>query len=262
MNIKINSRLFRTIFFSLGLYLIFLFLLAPAQSFIWLLSKPLPNVTATDLQGSFIRGEAGAFFWQSNRLGSLSWYLSPLAWLQGGIGWQWQIHHPQQQHGLLEGETGYRINSDRYGNLTVKEWPLADWVNLLEEIPLPVALTGAMAKGNIQFLIRHGSFKELAGAADIKDLALISPSIVLGDFRITAHLDGKDKSKVQLLLESQKAVITLKGSIVLTTQRHYQVSLAVTPQENTPKLLLQLLPQVGTFSTTDRTYKIAQEGTF
>ncbi len=222
-----------------GLLCYFLFLLAgiPAQQ-VWQL---IPQQNKAQLQISHIEGS----LWsgkinnlQINRLplGQLNWNLKLLPLFLGRIDLDTKIHGPL-------GKLQSRLTLSTDGSLKATALKGRIPAKSLNPYTLPATLQGDISLNIQKLLFQNKQKLQLQGDMHWRNASIsMLQTVELGDVQLLARADGDGSI---LHINNEKSALGIEGSVKLSADGRYSVSLALSNRDSGRKDIRNLLQMLG-----------------
>lgn len=228
---------------AIGLYFVFLVILAPAAW--WLKLVPLPSqVQLGPVSGTLWQGQVQAISLNGYVLPAVNWQLKPWALLTGklalslDIGQIRQTTQPYAKAQLAYGFSGLELESSQL------RLPVEPVVPLLKlRLPFQVAASGTMLLNIQHFSMGQPWCEQLAGKASWLDARFQAPSGWIDLKAIDADLSCQ-QGQLQLVTESGNP-LALNVTALIGEQGKYQLNGTMKPDTSMPKEVHQAMQFVS-----------------
>lgn len=228
---------------ALGLYLVFLVILAPAAW--WLKLVPLPSqIQLGPVSGTLWQGQIQAVSLNGYVLQQVNWQLKPWALLTGklalslDIGQIRQTTLPYAKAQLAYGFSGLQLESSQ---LRLPVEPIIPLLKL--RLPFQVAASGTMLVNIQQFSMGQPWCEQLAGKASWLDAKFQAPSGWIDLKAIDATLSC-EQGQLQMVTEPGNP-LALNVTALIGEQGNYQLNGTLKPDASMPKEVHQAMQFVG-----------------
>lgn len=228
---------------ALGLYLLFLVLLAPAAWWLKLVTLPA-GVQLGPVTGTLWQGQVQAVSLNGYVLPQVNWQLKPWALLTAkialtlDIGQIRQTSLPYAKAQLAYGFSGLELESSQ---LRLPVEPLLPLLKL--RLPFQIAASGNMLLNIQHFSVGQPWCEQLAGKASWLEAKFQAPSGWIDLKAIDANLSC-EQGKLQLVTEPDNP-LALNIKVLLGEQGNYQLNGTMKPDASLPKEVHQAMQFVG-----------------
>lgn len=209
-------RVWRWWLAGIGLYLLFLVAIFPADYAVGRLQAHVPELRLTGTRGSVWSGSAQELDWQGQSLGALYWRFDWLGLFAGRLAYQLDLRAPDAVLRARIADSGRKwVLDDVAGHLALSR--LQPW------LPLPAS----SVDGRLDIMMQRLVFVDArptaaSGVITLTGLSLTWPqALTLGNYQLTlqTHADGIHGS----LLDTSGPLM-LQGSLLLAPDGRYQVN--------------------------------------
>lgn len=228
---------------ALGLYLLFIVLLAPAAWWLKLVTLPA-GVQLGPVTGTLWQGQVQAVSLNGYVLPQVNWQLKPWALLTAkialtlDIGQIRQTSLPYAKAQLAYGFSGLELESSQ---LRLPVEPLLPLLKL--RLPFQIAASGNMLLNIQHFSVGQPWCEQLAGKASWLEAKFQAPSGWIDLKAIDANLSC-EQGKLQLVTEPDNP-LALNIKVLLGEQGNYQLNGTMKPDASLPKEVHQAMQFVG-----------------
>jgi hypothetical protein len=218
-------------------YLVFLMSSVPAG---FVLGQLPPEVAGTvvGVRGTVWSGEAASLTVQGVDLGRLEWSASPFAALIGRASADIAVRGRD-----LNGTA--RISAHPGGDVFVRDLQASTTPRLIDQFqPLPAELTGDLALELDTLSYQGGALTDVKGELRWSNAAITAPyGIALGQY--TLALETRDDAIRGSLTEQGSPLRTSGNFMLQKANGEYRLAVRLTPREETPQELRDLLSLLG-----------------
>lgn len=228
---------------AVGLYLVFLVMLAPAAWWLKLVTIP-PAVQLGPVSGTLWQGQVQAVSFNGYVLPQVNWTLKPWALFSGKLALSLDIGHirqttlPYAKAQLAYGFSGLELKSSQF------RLPVGPIIPLLKlRLPFQVAASGNMLLNIQEFSKGQPWCEQLAGKASWLDARFQAPSGWIDLKAIDANLSC-EQGQLQLVTEPGNP-LALNVTALIGEQGKYQLNGTMKPDASLPKEVHQAMQFVG-----------------
>ncbi len=224
--------------FFLLIFVISLLILAPARLVYYALPE---NGTAqlSGVSGTIWNGKASQLIWQNQNIGNLEWKLKLRHLFSARIGGNFNLSGSDMK---ISGSG----STNRKQHIIIKDTHATFNAATLPLPPTAAIVTPAgRIEADIKQLSLNGNIIESTATIIHWDNASITQpmAVSLGD--ILLDINGKDGDLKGLLSSSKDSPIDLSGNIDINAAGTLKTNIKITPKNNTPDDILDLLPMLG-----------------